>query len=273
MDVQCTIDHMKELKEIQNFAEKLAVRAGKLLLKNFGNSQIKVQKGASDFATDADLASEKLIISAIKRQFPTHKILAEESATITYNLEPRTYTWIIDPLDGTKNYHFGLPFWCVSIALRHREENVVGVIYAPITQQLFSARKNGGATLNGKKIQVSATNKLSDSLIVVEIPRRHTSGKNFPKDIKTFTKSLNQVQRVRAFAAAAYDLCLVARGAVDGYLDFSRNTKVWDIAAGSLIVQEAGGKISDVTLPKAPVNNISVLASNAKLHAEFKKLL
>lgn len=261
------------IKQAQEFAEKLALKAGKLLLKRFGNSQIKVQKGSSDFATDADLASERLIKSSIQKQFPNHHILAEESATEPCNLNPDPWTWIIDPLDGTKNYHFGLPYWCVSLALQQNGKTIVGVIYAPITGELYSAAEHQGATMNGKKIKVSETTELSKSLIVVEIPRKHTSGKNFKKDVAAFTRSLNKVQRVRAFAAAAYDLCLVARGAVDGYLDFSRNTKIWDVAAGSLIVQEAGGKISDVTLPNAPVNNTSVLASNAKLHAEFKKLL
>lgn len=262
------------LSKAQDFAENLAREAGKILLKKFGKSKIAVDKGSSDFATDADLASEKLIIKEIKKHYPDHGVIAEESINlkpVTCNLKPE-YTWIIDPLDGTKNFHFGLPYWCVSIALQHKNKSVVGVVHAPVTGDIFSAQKGKGAKLNNKKIETSKTSKLSESIVVVEIPRRHTSGKNFKKDIASFTKALNQVRRVRAFAAAAYDLCLVASGAVDGYLDFSRNTKIWDIAAGELLVREAGGKISDITLPSAKINEVSVLASNKKLHNPFKKL-
>ena len=262
------------LRQTQDFAESLARKAGELLLKKFGKTKIVTQKGVADFATDADLASEKLIIREIRKHFPDDGIIAEETAS---NCQKATFanvaSWVIDPLDGTKNFHFGIPFWCVSIALQREGESVVGVVFAPLVNQLFSARKGGGATLNGKKIRVSETAKLADSLVVVEIPRRHTSGKRFEKDVATFTDSLKKVRRVRAFAAAAYDLCLVARGAVDGYLDFSRSTKIWDAAAGELIVREAGGMITDVTLPDFKFPNVSVLASNAKLHAQFKKLL
>lgn len=256
-------------RQAQVFAEDLARQAGQLLLKKFGKAKIAVKKPGEDFATDADLASEKLIIQAIQKNFPTHAILAEESG----GHDIAEFQWIIDPLDGTKNFYFGLPNWCVSIALQKNGESVVGVVYAPISNQLFSARKNGNTMLNKRKIHVSDTAQLSKSLVVVEIPRKHTSGRNFKKDITCFTDSLVKVRRVRAFAAAAYDLCLVACGAADGYLDFSRNTKIWDVAAGELIVREAGGKTSDITLPKAPRNNTSILASNANLHQHLLKLL
>ncbi len=259
------------LIETQKFAEKLAVAAGEILLQKFGKTKIAVQKGAHDFATDADIASEKMIIAAIRKKFPEHDILAEESSK---NYQPSTKNcWVIDPLDGTKNFHFGLPNWCVSIALQEKGKSVIGVVYAPITRQLFSARLGGGAKVNGQKITVSATQKISDALIVVEIPRRHTSGKRFKQDVAAFTKSLEKIRRVRAFASAAYDLCLVARGAADGYLDFSRNTKIWDVAAGELIVREAGGKISDMTLAYLKFPDISVLATNANLHAQLKAFL
>jgi len=258
------------LAQTQKFAEKLAKKAGVLLLKNFGKSKIAVEKGENDFATDADLASEKLIIREIKKAFPNDGILAEESLE---NFESQNQNWIIDPLDGTKNFHFGLPNWCVSIALQKNGESTIGVVFAPISGQLFSARKGGGAKLNGQKIHVSQTAKLNEAMIVVEIPRKHTSQKRFASDVRAFTSSLDKVCRVRAFAAAAYDLCLVANGSVDGYLDFSRNTKIWDVAAGGLIVHEAGGKVADATLPNLKFPNISVLASNGKLHKKFGELL
>lgn len=258
------------LIETQKFAEQLALAAGKILLTKFGKTKIAVQKGEHDFATDADLASEKLIIAEIKKHFPDDGILAEESVA---DFDSQKRNWVIDPLDGTKNFHFGLPNWCVSIALQEKGESVVGVVFAPISNQLFSARRGGGAKVNGQKITVSPTTKIADALIVVEIPRRHTSGKRFKQDVSAFTKSLETVRRVRAFASAAYDLCLVARGAADGYLDFSRNTKIWDVAAGELIVREAGGKISDMTLPSLKFPDISVLATNAHLYAQLKKFL
>ena len=259
------------LVQTQKFAENLAEKAGVLLLKKFGKSRIAVEKGKNDFATDADLASEKLIIREIKKYFPSHGIIAEESSA---NCKLQTKNcWIIDPLDGTKNFHFGLPNWCVSIALQENGVTIVGVVLAPITGQLFSARRGGGTKLNGQKIKVSQTAKLNEAMIVVEIPRRHTSGKRFEKDISAFTKSLKKILRIRAFASAAFDLCLVANGSVDGYLDFSRNTKIWDVAAGELIVREAGGQVADVTLPNLKFPNISVLASNGKLHKKFRELL
>lgn len=258
------------LIETQKFAEKLARDAGEILLAKFGKSKIAVEKGANDFATDADLASEKLIVAAIRKKFPDDGILAEESVA---DFDSRKRNWVIDPLDGTKNFHFGLPNWCVSIALQIGGESVVGVVFAPITGQLFAARRGGGATVNGQKISVSTTPKISDALIVVEIPRRHTSGDRFKKDVSAFTRSLEKVRRVRAFAAAALDLALVARGAADGYLDFSRNTKIWDVAAGELLVREAGGKIADATPPNLKFPDISLLATNAKLHREMKRLL
>ncbi|MFH0834496.1 MAG: inositol monophosphatase family protein, partial [Patescibacteria group bacterium] len=251
-------------------AEKLAQKAGKLLLAKFGKSKIAVEKGANDFATDADLASEKLIVAELRKNFPDDGILAEES---WHEFDPRKRNWVIDPLDGTKNFHFGLPNWCVSIALRENDESVVGVIFVPISNQLFSARKNGGAKLNDKKIRVSSTVKIGDSLVLVEIPRRHTSGNRFKKDVSAFTKSLEKIRRVRAFASAASDLALVARGAADAYLDFSRNTKIWDVAAGELLIREAGGEISDATPPNLQFPNVSILATNGKLHREMKSLL
>ena len=141
------------LIETQNFAENLARKAGELLLKKFGKSKIVIEKGSSDFATDADLASEKLIIREIKKHFPDDGIIAEETAF--ENCESKTDNWIVDPLDGTKNFHFGIPFWCVSIALQREGKSVAGVVFAPISNQLFSARKGGGAKLNGKRIRVS----------------------------------------------------------------------------------------------------------------------
>ena len=260
------------LIQTQRFAENLALQAGKLLLKKFGKTKIVVEKGKNDFATDADLASEKLIIREIKKHFPNDEIIAEETAN-SQQLATSQPVWIIDPLDGTKNFHFGLPNWCVSIALRQNNESVVGTVFAPISNQLFSARKGGGSKLNGKKIKVSEATKLNETMMVVEIPRKHTSEKRFAKDIRTFTNSLDKVRRVRAFAAAAYDLCLIANGSMDAYLDFSRSTKIWDVAAGELIVKEAGGKVTDVTLPELKFPNISVLASNKKLHRKFLELL
>ncbi|MFH0775984.1 MAG: inositol monophosphatase family protein [Patescibacteria group bacterium] len=258
------------LVQTQRFAENLAKKAGRLLLQKLGKTKIAVQKGAHDFATEADLASEKLIKAEIQKHFPADGILAEESWE---KFDAKKRNWIIDPLDGTKNFHFGLPNWCVSIALQENGESIVGVVFAPISGQLFSARKNGGAKLNGQKITVSKTANISDALILAEIPRKHTSGKRFAKDVAAFTKSLATIRRVRAFASAAYDLALVARGAADGYLDFSRNTKIWDTAAGEILVREAGGKISNVTPSNLKFPNISVLATNGKLHSGLKKLL
>jgi myo-inositol-1(or 4)-monophosphatase len=152
-------------------------------------------------------------------------------------------------------------------------EPQVGVVTAPVTGEIFSARKGGGAKANGKRIRVSNTTKMSEALVICEIPRRYTAKKHFARDLQNFAKSLNKARRARAFAAAAYGICLVAKGAADAYLDFSRNTKIWDVAAGWLIVREAGGRVSDNTLPSRDKTRSSVLATNQKLHAGFRKLL
>jgi myo-inositol-1(or 4)-monophosphatase len=257
------------MTKLQKFIENLAKQAGKILLKKFGKSKIVVKKSKTDFATDADLAAEKLIIREIKKNFPTHAIIAEESG---YQGKSE-FRWIIDPLDGTKNFHFGLPTWCVSIALQKNQETIIGVIYVPLFNELFSAQKTKGAKLNNKKIQVSKTSKITESLILVEAPRQSANGPKFNQDLTTFTQALKKIRRVRILGTAAYELALVARGSADGYLDFSRNTKIWDIAAGELLVREAGGKTLDTSITNAKFPNASILASNEKLQKTFQKIL
>lgn len=251
----------------QKELEIAAREAGKLLLGQFGRAKIAVQKGDHDFATAADLASEKLILRRLKKLAPDVAVLAEESGG---ELGPGD-TWVIDPLDGTKNFFAGVPLWCVSLALVRAGQPVVGVIFCPLTGELYSARAGGGARLNGRKITVSPKNKLRDALALAEGPRH--AAPTFAVDLARFNAALQNLWRVRMLGSSAYALALVARGAADGFLDFALHTKIWDTAAGEVLVREAGGCVRDITPAGAPPFARSVLATNSALFTHFQKLL
>lgn len=250
-----------KLTTLQKFATDLAQRAGAILLQKFGHSQIKVQKGPQDFATDADLASERLIVREIKRKFPESQIIAEESLAVQ---PPKSegLVWIVDPLDGTKNFHFGLPVWGVSLACQKQGQTVLGVIYAPLTRELFVARQGQGSFCNGHRMRVSAIRELARSLVLVELPR---TGEQRVFSLAALGKILPRETRIRVYGSAALELAYVARGAAEGYLDFSHTTKIWDVAAGELLIREAGGRVQQVKASLAAPLNVSLLASNGKV--------
>lgn len=264
------------LAKTQKFTETIAHEAGQLLLKHFGKSKITVQKGCNDFATNADIASEKLIIKAIKKQFPDHAILAEESGVSTPGVAATPgvaqYTWVIDPLDGTRNFQAKLPIWCVSIALLKDGEPIIGVIYCPVLHEMHSARLGGGAKLNGRKLAVSEVNKLKDTTVIAGIPGL-CYGPNHDKAARKMSKILKNVFRVRSFGAAAYEIMMVARGFADAYIDLSGTTKLWDVAAAMVIVREAGGVIYDHTEKHMPKHYKAICASNAKLTGKIQKII
>lgn len=239
------------------------------MLKKFGSSKIKIQKDIQDFATDADLASEKLIIQQIRQNFPASQIIAEES----YAEEPpqkKGLTWIIDPLDGTKNFHRGLPSWNVSIACQQDGQTILGVIYVPLTRELFVAQKGQGSFRNQRKIQVSPQADFTQSLTLIGLPRAAARQKSNCQIL--LKKVLPEAGRIRIYGAAALELAYVASGAADSYLDFSQTTKIWDIAAGELLVREAGGRVVRLNSAAKNFPNASVLASNKKLFPQLKKL-
>ena len=242
-----------------NFAVRVAGDAGRLLRDRLGSSIEIEHKGSIDLVTDVDLASERLIREAISTYYPRHEILAEEGGLAESSSE---YRWIVDPLDGTTNYAHGYLNFCVSIALEHCGEVVIGVVYDPMREEMFTAERGAGATLNNRAIRVSKTDDLMQSLLST----------GFPYDIKT-SKLTNldhwanfamNAQALRRDGAAALDLCYTACGRFDGFWEL--NLSPWDTAAGTLIVTEAGGRISDFAGGGFSNYKPEVVASNGLIH-------
>ncbi|MBI4975793.1 inositol monophosphatase [Candidatus Peregrinibacteria bacterium] len=269
-----------------------------------------VEKGVNDLVTNADKASEKFIIENINKTYPDHGILAEESSfnqTKSYGekfarearshylignpngtgafmkeFANKKYIWLIDPLDGTTNFAHGLPLYAVSIGLFGTKsikksknfeylsgELILGVVFAPELNELFYAQKGHGAFLNGKKIKVSNVKSVKNSLFVTGFPTTHKE-----INIPYFEKITFESQALRRLGAAALDLCYIACGRFDGYWEFG--LKPWDIAAGSLIVSEAGGQVTDIYGNELDLFGSDIFASNKKIHKEtveiFKKI-
>ena len=251
-----------------NFAIETARDAGGILLEKFGR-KIKISKKWDiDLVTEADLASEALILERIRSHFPKHSILAEESGEAVVKGGDPSWKWIIDPLDGTTNYAHNYPCFCVTMALEHNGEIVVGVTYDPTRDELFAAEAGGGATLNGKPIRVSAIDKLSDSLLVT----------GFPYDIKDRKEPARHLHEllmlsrgVRRDGSAALDLAYVACGRFEGFWEEGLNP--WDIAAGTLLVKEAGGQISYFDGSPLDIYRPPLAASNGLIHDQMIDIL
>src|SRR4051812_13025437 len=222
-----------------NFAIETARDAGRLLLEKFGKGIAVSKKGDINLVTEADLASEALIIERIKSHHPKHFILAEESGNSVAVGGDAAWKWIIDPLDGTTNYAHGYPCFCVTLALEHNGEIVIGVTYDPTRDELFSAERGQGANLNLKPIHVSDTEELGDSLIVTGFPYDFKSKPQFARHLTDF---LVASRGVRRDGSAAIDMAYVACGRFDGFWEEGLNP--WDMAAGVLLIEEAGGRIT-----------------------------
>jgi myo-inositol-1(or 4)-monophosphatase len=255
-----------DLPIIREIAQEAALKAGKLLNDRLGKKMGISYKGEIDLVTEMDCASEKLIIDIIRRAFPDAEILAEEEGALGEHSESR---WIIDPLDGTTNYAHGYPVFCVSIGYEREGELLYGVVYDPTRDELFAAEKGQGATLNGNPIQVSDTAELDKSLLCTGFPYdiRHASLTN----IDFFSEMVLHAQAVRRDGAAALDLCYAAMGRFDGFWEFK--LKPWDMAAGVLIVREAGGEVSLINTGEFNIYQQEVLASNGRIHQAMRNVL
>jgi len=250
-----------------NFAIETARQAGNILLEKFGRKIEISKKGEIDLVTEADLASEKFIIDRVKTHYPQHSILAEESGDAVL-IGDSKWKWIIDPLDGTTNYAHGYPCFCVTLAIEHKGEIVIGVSYDPTRDEMFSAEKGNGASLNNKSINVSETSKLSESLLVTGFPYDVSKRDNFAGN---FTNMLLKSRAVRRDGSAAIDLAYVACGRFDGFWEEGLNP--WDMAAGVLLVEEAGGKISYYDGSKFSIYKPPLCASNGSIHEEMLNVL
>lgn len=251
-----------------NFAIQTARDAGGLLLEKFGRITSVTKKGDINLVTEADLASEALIIDRIKSYHPRHSILAEESGEAVVIGGENTWKWIIDPLDGTTNYAHGYPCFCVTLALEHDGEIVIGVTYDPTRNELFAAEKGNGASLNSKPISVSAETQMSESLIVTGFPYNFKDVPHFEKSLKEF---LLRSRGVRRDGSAAIDMAYVACGRFDGFWEEGLNP--WDVAAGKLLIEEAGGKVTYYDGSPFSVYSPPICASNGHIHEQMLEVL
>lgn len=251
-----------------NFAIETAREAGHVLLEKFGKIEKVTKKGDINLVTEADLASEALIIEKIKSYHPKHSILAEEAGETVVLGGSSTWKWIIDPLDGTTNYAHGYPCFCVTVALEHEGEVVLGVTYDPTRNELFAAEKGQGATLNGKPIRVSATENLGDSLIVTGFPYDFKQRVDFARHLTEF---LLQSRGVRRDGSAAIDMAYVACGRFDGFWEEGLNP--WDVAAGKLLIAEAGGQITYYNGEPFSIYTPPICASNGRIHSQMLDVL
>ena len=250
---------------------KAAISAGKeagSLLLHYAQSGFRVEyKNPINLVTDADKAAEQCIIDYIRAQFPTHRFLAEERGRVEDT--PSPYLWIIDPLDGTTNFAHGFPTYCVSIGLEYNGRCVLGVIFDPSRNELFTAIEHGGAWLNGRPIHVSKTHALESSLLVTgfaydirESPRNN---------LDHFVKFSLQAQGVRRTGSAALDLCYVAAGRFDGFWEVRLNP--WDMAAGAVLVREAGGRLTNFGGSELSIYGQELVASNGAIHPAMLSVL
>lgn len=251
-----------------NFAIETAREAGHVLLEKFGRIEKVTKKGDINLVTEADLASEALIIEKIKSYHPKHAILAEEAGEAVIIGGGTSWKWIIDPLDGTTNYAHGYPCFCVTLALENKGEVVIGVTYDPTRNELFAAEKGHGATLNGKPIRVSATENLGDSLIVTGFPYDFKQRVDFSRHLTEF---LLQSRGVRRDGSAAIDLAYVACGRFDGFWEEGLNP--WDVAAGKLLIEEAGGQITYYDGAPFSIYTPPICASNGRIHSQMLDVL
>ena len=254
------------MESFKTLAIRAAKKAGRILQNHLGRVKKVDYKGAVNLVTEMDLISEKVIVTEICRRYPKHSILAEEK---THRQEDSPYRWVIDPLDGTTNYAHGYPIFCVSIGLEKDGEIILGVVYDPSRNELFVGEKGKGARLNGRRIQVSSTRKLSRSLLATGFPYdlRESSVNNFDH----FQNFARKVHAVRRAGSAALDLCYVAAGRFDGFWEMKLGP--WDLAAGSLILREAGGKVTDFQDHPIHLDGKYVLATNGKIHGEIIRTL
>ena len=251
-----------------NFAIETARDAGRVLLEKFGRIESVTKKGDINLVTEADLASEALIVERIRSHFPRHAILAEEAGNAVVTGEDGGHKWIIDPLDGTTNYAHGYPCFCVTIALEHQGEVVLGVTFDPTRDELFTAEKGRGATLNGKPIRVSRTDELGNALLVTGFPYDIKHREQFARHLTEF---LLASRGVRRDGSAAIDLAYVACGRFDGFWEEGLNP--WDVAAGKLLIEEAGGTVSYYDGSPFSIYTPPIVASNGTIHAEMLNVL
>ncbi len=244
--------------------ERMTRQAGKILYNGYEKVHQVSYKGTIDLVTEIDHQSEAFLIGEVQRQFPGHRILAEESGALDGHAE---HLWLIDPLDGTVNYAHGVPMFCVSVAYAHKKQVTLAAVYDPLRDEMFTAEHGKGSWLNGRALKVAQVDELQKSLLVTGFPYDtwNTPRNNF----EYFTRLAKMTQGVRRLGSAALDLCYVGAGRFDGYWELS--VKPWDVAAAGLVAEEAGAKVTSVDGGDDYLGSSqSLLAANPGL---YKKIL
>jgi myo-inositol-1(or 4)-monophosphatase len=255
------------MNEFITAAQEAARQAGALLKENWLKTKtVEIKTDIVDLVTNVDKASDALITGILRSHFPTHQIIAEESAV---SGQESPYRWYIDPLDGTANYAHSFPHFAVSIALAHESQVIVGIVYDPLRDETFCASRGNGAILNGRPIRVSQAPTLDQSLILTGFPYDRRTRSEFY--LRFYQAFMVRTQGVRRCGSAALDLCYVACGRADGFWEWRLHP--WDTAAGSLIVEEAGGKMSNFAGGLFDVTGEQTLASNGLVHQEMVEVL
>ncbi|HEX16248.1 MAG TPA: inositol monophosphatase [Deltaproteobacteria bacterium] len=254
------------MRDLLRVAMEAAREAGRLQLQGLGRERKVEFKGELNLVTEVDRACEERIISLIRTRFPDHDVLTEETP-----LSPKgsPFRWIVDPLDGTTNYAHGYPIFCVSIALQVEGQLTFGVVYDPTRDEMFWAQRGEGAYLNGRRIGVSKTNKLIRSLLSTGFP--YDLRESPVNNLDHFCNMIMRAQAVRRDGAAALNLCYVAAGRFDGFWELK--LKPWDVAAGAIIVEEAGGEVTDFDGNPPDIFGQEIVASNGLIHQEMLEVL
>jgi len=252
-----------------NVMVKACRKAAKTLIRDFGeieNLQVSI-KGPGDFVTVSDKKVEKIIIDELEKARPNYSILSEEAGEINKGKE---FRWILDPIDGTANFLHGIPHFAISIGLEQNDEIICGIIYDPIKDEMFVAEKGNGSYLNNQRIRVSKRSKLINCIIFTGGPKRDAENRSLVlEEYKKF--SSNVLIPIRKFGSAALDMAYVAAGRIDGF--WQRNLNYWDIAAGIVLIKEAGGYVTDFEGGKEYIKNKTVLATNSIITEEMIKVL
>lgn len=258
---------MKQSKnELKKVALEAALKGGSVLLKNFGRYNKVSYKGEINLVTETDHLSERVIVDHLHQNFKEHTIITEEIYTLKQDSE---YQWLVDPLDGTTNYAHGFPVFCISIGLAWQNQIILGVVYQPLLKEMFVAEKGGGSFLDKKRISVSQTKELKQSLLATGFPYDIRTSKN--NNLDHFCHFAVSAQAVRRAGAAALDLAYTAAGRFDGFWEFKLNP--WDVAAGMLLVEEAGGRVSDFSGASCDIYKGEILASNGRIHSQIIRVL
>lgn len=254
---------------MKNFLYYLAHSAGQVLLKYFRKDIKIIYKDKNNPVTKADKEAEHLLKKLITKKFPEDKFICEESCQLPGKLSPETRYWIIDPLDGTVNYIHGLPIFSVSIGVMESNKIISGIVYNPFSKEIFFAQKGKGAYRNDKKIKVSKTKDINKAFLVTGFP--YYTHKNPINVFKLFNSFSTKAEAVRRLGSAALDICNVASGIFDGY--WEENLQAWDVAAGSIILTEAGGRLTDFNCSGNYLFGKQLIASNNKIHKAMCKFI